>query len=239
MRTCPACCSAHGLQTMGTDLTVRAGASALLSPADGVCGRPTEAPSAKPRLEFEAVPCELEAVWRSPPREEGEIPRDDLPAVLEELPCDVEKHNAPPMRTDRRPLGLLGIRRRLGWGCDCGDRRRRDDCQGKAPFALAAMSRFAGARPVASPMQANLDLLTPGARADGAGRSEAASPLRPLCRPLALPVSPGARTGLAVRRRAARLEPAISHHSRGPCLGARDPAACRAAGGLMGAGSRP
>src|SRR5262249_59297846 len=104
MRTSPACSCAHGLQTMGTDLTVRAGASALLSPADGVCGRPTEASSAKPRLEFRSRALCTRSRLERPLREESAVRLDDLVAALVELPCDVEMHNTPPMRTDLPPL---------------------------------------------------------------------------------------------------------------------------------------
>src|SRR6266480_2474628 len=69
-----------------------------------------------------------------------------------------------------------------------------------------------------------------GARAHGAVRAEAASPLRPLRRPLAVPLSRGTREGDARRCRAARLEPAIARDPKGPRPRARGPEKGRTAG---------
>jgi hypothetical protein len=53
-----------------------------------------------------------------------------------------------------------------------------------------------------------------GARADGTGRAETARAVRPLRRPLALPLSRGARAGDTRRCGAPRLKPAISRHPK-------------------------
>ena len=61
-----------------------------------------------------------------------------------------------------------------------------------------------------------------GARANDTVRPETARTLRPLCRPLALPLSRGAREGDAPACRVACLEPAIAREPEESRLGARD-----------------